>query len=186
MNDILRPYFEPDIVVLDYGCGPGFLAKHVSQKVGKVYAVDIDDGVIACAKIINPGHLLIDYRNISNGVEPLPCGLVYSFAVFQHLTREISDQAVGFIYKALAVGGRVVVHLVIDDDGWETESDINNAAMWIRRKYGLNCFSHSYNEYYELFDRHGFCNIKIQVAANFTNVEDDICGQHILTAQKIR
>ena len=69
MSDILDPYLKSDIVVVDYGCGPGFLAKHVSRKVKKVYAVDIDDGLIACAKIINPGHPQIEYRNISSTID---------------------------------------------------------------------------------------------------------------------
>uniref|UniRef100_UPI0040476688 class I SAM-dependent methyltransferase n=1 Tax=Shewanella sp. TaxID=50422 RepID=UPI0040476688 len=183
-NDILSSYLKLDMVVLDYGCGPGFLAKHVCQKVKKIYAVDIDEGVIACAKIINPGHQQIDYRNISGEIESGSCELVYSFAVFQHLTSEISEQAISFIYNSLALGGRVIVHLVIDADGWDTESNINNPEMWIKRKYGLNCFSRSYNEYYELFYKHGFRNIYIQPAVNLTNVKDDIRDQHILIADK--
>ena len=76
------------------------------------------------------------------------------------------------------------VRLVIDADGWDTESDINNAEIWIKLKYGLNCFSRSYNEYYELFDKHGLSNIHTQATVNLSNVRDDICGQHILIEEK--
>ena len=56
VSDVLSPYLKPDIVLHDYGCGPGFLTKHVSLKVKKVYAADINEGAIVCAKIINPEY----------------------------------------------------------------------------------------------------------------------------------
>jgi len=54
-SSVLRPCLSKNQVVMDYGCGPGFLAKAVSFIAGKVYAVDISHGVLECAKILNSG-----------------------------------------------------------------------------------------------------------------------------------
>jgi len=185
MDDILTPYLRRDMLVLDYGCGPGFLARHVSQRVARVYAVDISEGVLACAKAINAERSAIEYRNIKTGAPRDACQFAYSFAVFQHLTRETAEQAAEFIYGALGAGGKAVIHVVLDtDDGWKAESSADSIELKIKRKYGLNCFSRSEKEYMELFQSCGFADVKIQPVSNFSDVRDDIQTQHILTATK--
>ena len=186
MEDVLSPHLQCSMTVLDYGCGPGFLAKHVSTRVAKVYAVDVVDGVLACAKLINPGKHPIDYRNIKIGMPSSTCQLAFSFAVFQHLTRDACERAAEFISSSLSFGGVAIIHLVIDADGWESEYEIDSVMLKVKRKYGLNCFSRSRTEYVKLFQSHGFGNIQIQQAKVLTDVTDDIQGQHILTAVKIR
>ena len=50
---ILKDRLSKRDLVLDYGCGPGFLAKEVAKSVRRVYACDISQGVLEGAKIIN-------------------------------------------------------------------------------------------------------------------------------------
>ncbi|HEY7312042.1 MAG TPA: class I SAM-dependent methyltransferase [Gemmataceae bacterium] len=52
-DKLLRRYLRPDMTVLDFGCGPGFLAKAVSDHVQHVLAVDVSRDVLACAGALN-------------------------------------------------------------------------------------------------------------------------------------
>lgn len=67
---ILEPYLKESFIVLDYGCGPGFLAKATAPHVKKIYAVDISAGALACAKIINSAenieYILADKSGIGS------------------------------------------------------------------------------------------------------------------------
>jgi 2-polyprenyl-3-methyl-5-hydroxy-6-metoxy-1,4-benzoquinol methylase len=84
---MLASQLKPDTVVLDYGCGPGYLAKIVAPHVRKLYAVDISSGAIECARILNSEpnliYCLIDGENL--GIADGTIDTIYSFAVFQHL-----------------------------------------------------------------------------------------------------
>jgi len=185
VDDILKNFIEPHMVVLDYGCGPGYLAKHVSPYVSKLHAVDISNGVLACARQINPGSPNIEYQNINSGLPSEKCQLVYSFAVFQHLNKEAIRQATQYIFNSLVKGGKAVIHFVVDDTGfWVRESPPENIPGKLRRTFGLNCFSRSRDEIIGFFKTAGFSKIKIQPARELTNISDDIKEQHILTATK--
>lgn len=46
---ILKPYIKEGMIVLDFGCGPGFFSIPLAQMVGesgKVFAVDLQDGML--------------------------------------------------------------------------------------------------------------------------------------------
>ena len=49
-RQVLAPYLDRGMAVLDYGCGPGYLARAVSDHVKDVLAVDISAGALACAR----------------------------------------------------------------------------------------------------------------------------------------
>jgi SAM-dependent methyltransferase len=51
VDGLIAPYLGPDIRVIDYGCGPGYMAREVAERVGHVDAVDISPGVLACASL---------------------------------------------------------------------------------------------------------------------------------------
>src|SRR5215211_4797660 len=88
-HHILHPWLHSTMTVLDFGCGPGFLALPVSRDVKEVIAVDVSRGALACARVLhnapNLRYLLVPPGDLSvipnNYVD-----LVYSFAVFYHLT----------------------------------------------------------------------------------------------------
>lgn len=185
MDDVLAPYLRHEMTVLDYGCGPGFLSKHVGQRVARVYAVDISDGVLECAKEINSGSGSIEYGNIRTGVPGTKCQLAYSFAVFQHLTRDVAKCAAEYIYQSLESGGIAVVHVVLDTaEGWKPEGEAIDFALKMKRIYGLNCFSRKAEELVNLFASCGFSNIEIIPVCEVSDVSDDIQRQHILFAHK--
>jgi len=46
---ILRPYIQPGMSVMDFGCGPGFFTMKMAQLVkegGPVFAVDLQEGML--------------------------------------------------------------------------------------------------------------------------------------------
>src|SRR5690349_19147085 len=50
---IVKPHANPEDVVMDYGCGPGFLSRAIAPHVRQVYGCDISDGALACARVLN-------------------------------------------------------------------------------------------------------------------------------------
>jgi SAM-dependent methyltransferase len=52
-DGLVVPHLAPDARVLDYGCGPGYLAAAVAGQAAHVAAVDISRGMLACARVLN-------------------------------------------------------------------------------------------------------------------------------------
>ncbi|WP_391530856.1 class I SAM-dependent methyltransferase, partial [Candidatus Frankia nodulisporulans] len=129
-HDLLGRYLLPDDDVLDVGCGPGYLAAAVAPRVHALTAVDVSRGVLACARVLNPAPNLEylvaeDFHRSGRDVD-----VVYCIAVVQHLTDEVVAAALRDWHGALRPGGRLLLHVVIDDPAWRTE------AQW-RAERGL-------------------------------------------------
>jgi len=91
-DEVVVPHLAPDARVLDYGCGPGYLAAAVADQAAHVSAVDISRGVLACARVLN-GRPNVTYQT----PEQFRAGgglvdLAYSFAVVQHLRTAVLEQ----------------------------------------------------------------------------------------------
>jgi SAM-dependent methyltransferase len=149
MDGLISNYVRPDFVCLDYGCGPGFLAAATAPKTARVIACDISGGVLACAAAINPAPN-IEYRKVAaNGAIPVEderVDLVYSFAVIQHVTDEVLRGILDEFRRVMKPGATVVCHVVLDEEGWKSESDwradktLKGRMKW---EIGLHCFSRS-------------------------------------------
>lgn len=145
---LVQRHLAPDCVVVDFGCGPGFLARAAAARVLKVYAIDISSGVLAAASAIN-GAPNIEFLRAKDGAIPLSDGvadLIYSFAVVQHVTDGVFSGMLKEWYRILRPGGTVLCHIAIDEEGWKTESELRqdrSLAGLIRWRFGLHCFSRS-------------------------------------------
>lgn len=187
---LLVPYLRPGDLVLDYGCGPGFLARSVSRYVGKVYAGDISPGTIACARIINPAPNLkyfVTGRNDKLLFSDSSLNLVYSFAVIQHLSDRLLWTLLEDIYRWLIPGGRAVLHIVVDDQGWKNEeewkSDLSLSGR-LRYRCGLHCFGRSGEAVMRMISETGFVggqNLKISDRAR---IDDDVGKQNLFVFEK--
>jgi SAM-dependent methyltransferase len=187
--EVLRPHLDATMSVLDYGCGPGYLAKAVEPYVESIVAVDISEGVLECARALNSGRS-ITYRSIS---EPLngSFDFSYSIAVFQHLTDEAARAAARFIFDALRPGGETLVHVVVDAAGWKPQKDWEEQARRsvlgrLKLELGLNCFNRTDQQIKRIFECAGFANVELRPASEFTSLLDDVSAQHFLRAQKVR
>ena len=152
---VVSNYITPETVVMDYGCGPGFLAKIVASKCRKLYALDISDGVLLCADTINHGDNLNYLNVLKNRAESIPdasIDLIYTFAVLQHVSGKLVDDIFNLFYKKLREGGKALIQVQLPDPNWKTEEEWTADQSLMGRfkyKYGLNCFSNTLSFYQE-------------------------------------
>ncbi len=184
-RQVLLPYLEKSYAVLDYGCGPGFLARHVSGYVDQVYGCDISPGTIACARIISPAENLVYF--VVGGRDPDPIksaslDLIYSFAVIQHISDDLFRKILDKFFLWLQPGGRGILHIVVDDEGWRTEDEWRedrSALGKIKYRYGLHCFGRKEEEVRGMIRAAGFVDLKHLAIADICDIDDDIVEQSL-------
>jgi len=191
VHDVLRRHLKPDYVVLDYGCGPGFMARAVSPHVRKVVACDISPGALACASVLNSAPK-IEYFNVSDTAWIREwqgrIDLAYAFAVAQHLSDSMLAEGLRTIRGLLRLGGLALVHVVINAPGWRTEADwVNDHSLQgrLRLRHALHCFSRSTLQVVGLVRNAGFVDPELIPLAELTNVDDDIGKQHLLVSRRV-
>jgi SAM-dependent methyltransferase len=188
-DELIAPYLDQGARVLDYGCGPGYLAAAVARLAGQVHAVDISRGALACARVLN-GLPNIAYQTPDEfRATARPVDLAYSFAVVQHLRAEALEAAVGLLAAAIRPGGLLMLHFAVPgEQGYRTEGKwLADGSLSGRAKlrYGLNCFGRTAEEMTGLVSRHGFADAATRpLAGRVTLPGDDIPDQHLLTARR--
>ena len=188
-DTLIAPHLTQGAHVLDYGCGPGYLAYSVAGKAAHVTAVDVSRGVLACAKALNarpnityqtPG----DLRGWTGQVD-----VAYSIAVVQHLRTDLVREVLGTLADKICPRGTLLLHFAVPDEaGWRTE------AQWLsdpsrgnqaKLRYGLNCFGRSAGEMADLVADSGFGDISVRaLTGTITLPDDDIGTQHWLIARR--
>lgn len=111
----VKPYLNSNMTVLDHGCGPGYAANATSLYCKKVVAIDLSDGVIACANAINKKpniSYLSGQREISK-LSDSSIDLIYSFAVMLHLDDTTCKQILNEFFRLLKPGGTVICEFLI-------------------------------------------------------------------------
>jgi SAM-dependent methyltransferase len=188
---ILKSYLKENFEVLDYGCGPGFLAKATAPHVKKIYAVDISIGAIACAKIINSAQNIEYIVSDEAGINSIPdksVDAVYSFAVVQHLTDAVFEKILENCRLKLKPDGQLILHIQLKDSVWRTEEDWKNGKSIkskIKYQYGLHCFGRSEQEYCDIVARHQFGDIEIKKIEGYPQkYAAELNSQRILIAHK--
>ncbi|MCM3884719.1 bifunctional 2-polyprenyl-6-hydroxyphenol methylase/3-demethylubiquinol 3-O-methyltransferase UbiG [Frankia sp. R82] len=186
-DDLLGRYLLADDDVLDVGCGPGYLAVAVAPRVHALTAVDVSRGVLACARVLNPApnleYLLAEeFHRSGRDVD-----VVYCIAVVQHLTDEVVAAALRDWHAALRPGGRLLLHVVIDDPAWRTEQQWRaerGLAGRLRLRFALNCFGRSADQVRRLVTEAGFGDLELIPMSTLVDVEDDVTGQHLVVARR--
>jgi len=189
-RDVIAQFVTPSSIVLDYGCGPGYLAKAVAPMARWVDAVDISKGVTACANVLNAARN-ISYLTVDEfkreRAECATYDLSYSFAVVQHVTDAVFQEILCGIYNRLKPGGRIAIHIVIDDINWRTEAEWKNDLSLrgrLKLRHGLNCFRRNKNDVKHLVSNAGFLDVRIEPLSLLTAVDDDVARQHLITATR--
>jgi SAM-dependent methyltransferase len=186
---LITPHLTPGARVLDYGCGPGYLAAAVAPQAGQVHAVDISRGVLACARALNGQPGIIYQTPEEFRATGVLVDLAYSFAVVQHLRTEALADAVGLFAETIRPGGTLLLHFAVTgEDGYRTEeqwlSD-DSLAGRAKLRYGLNCFGRSAAEMADLVLRNGFTDPVVRSLRGSPDIPgDDIPNQHLLTARR--
>jgi cyclopropane fatty-acyl-phospholipid synthase-like methyltransferase len=187
-ESILGWHLHPHQVVLDYGCGPGFLVRYVAGLVKTVYGVDISHGVLECARVINdaPNASYFHTADMTD-IGDATVDLVYSFAVAQHLTDSVLEHVLATLRRKLKPAGRLLLHVVLDAEGWRTEDEWRrDVSMTGRLKlsYGLNCFTRSEPRVRDMLEAAGFESIVVRPMREMcAEPFDDVCTQHLVCAR---
>ena len=186
-NELIAPYLTSRTRVLDYGCGPGYLAAAVAEKAAHVDAVDISRGVLACARVLN-ARPNITYKTPTELAGSAMTDVAYSFAVVQHLRTETLEQVLSLLAGAMCPGASLLLHFAVPDQVWRTEeqwqSDTSLAGR-TKLRYGLNCFGRSSAEMADLVARNGFTDVRVSpLSGSMTVPCDDVQDQHLLTARR--
>jgi len=186
-DELIAPYLTSRTRVLDYGCGPGYLAAAVAKKAAHVDAVDISRGVLACAKVLNP-QPNITYQTPADLAGNAIADLAYSFAVVQHLRTETLEQVLSLLAGAVRPDATLMLHFAVPDQLWRTErqwrSDMSLAGR-AKLRYGLNCFGRSAAEMADLVERNGFTDVTVRpLSGRITVPCDDVQDQQLLIARR--
>lgn len=190
MDALLMPHLTQTARVLDYGCGPGYMASAVAGRVEHVDAVDISLGALACARALN-GRPNITYQTPD---ELERCrrmaDLAYSFAVVQHLTREVLIDVFRLLASKIRQDGLLLLHFAVPSEGsWRTEAEWQadrSIAGRVKMRYALNCFGRSVGEMEALVSGSGFTDVAVRSLDRSIALpgDDDISKQHWLTARR--
>ena len=181
-DKLLAPLLRRNTKVLDFGCGPGFLAKAVSAHVVHITATDISRGVIACAKELNSASNL-NYRVNSpsrlTGIRDGDIDLVYSFAVFQHLLKADAEAFLREFLRVLKPGGRIVCHMILKEPDEPRAAD-PSVGSWIKQRVNLRMVYFTPDEALTLFRQVGFKNLQITSVNSLAQLNDDIGQEHLI------
>jgi SAM-dependent methyltransferase len=137
--------------VLDFGCGFGFVAEALADKVGKLFIWDSSANMLRSSRLLLRGYRNIRFLDLSDA-ETARCNLHFDLilvnSVVQYMTfDEFSDWLVRWA-TVLAPGGRIVISDLIPPDH-NSISDLidimrfsvrrglsGNTIVWAFRKLG--------------------------------------------------
>ena len=176
-HEILAPQIAADATVLDFGCGPGYLAAEVAAFAANVIGVDVSAGTLACARVLNCGPT---YRINGDGRVPLPdatIDVVYSIAVFQHLDPAAWPAWFAEFARVMRPGAHGFCHLVVAEDDPVTFDE----PAGLRGRYSLRFEEHSSTSIASALSDAGFADIRVTPIAAVSTIDDDVGRQHIAT-----
>ncbi|MEQ7127291.1 methyltransferase domain-containing protein [Actinopolymorpha sp. B11F2] len=186
-NEILLPKLHPDFDVLDYGCGPGYLAHAVAPHVRTVHAVDISRGALACARVLNPAPNVKYDTPDGFATSAAMVDFAYSFAVAQHLTDDVLRTVLARIARSLRPNGLLYLHIVLDAPGWRKEASWRADTSLpgrMRMRVGLRCFARTEASVRAMVGQAGLTDVQIEPVAGRGASDDDIGSQHLLIARR--
>lgn len=189
-DQLIAPHLTAQMHVLDYGCGPGYLAAAVAEKAARVDALDISRGVLACARVINwrPNISFQTPAQFQARKGPARIDLAYSFAVVQHLRTGALGRMLDLLASSVRPGGLLMLHFAQVEGGWRTEEQWElDTSLRGRAKlrYGLNCFGRSPAEMTTMVEGRGFTDVTVRsLGGSLNSLDDDIREQHLLTARR--
>lgn len=190
-QQVIQPFVPAGSRVLDYGCGAGFLAAAAADTMD-VYAVDIAEGVLACAAVLNE-HPSVRYLPADDrGFGRIPDGGIdaaWLIAVTQHLTSDELDRVVARCAAKIRGDGLLLMHAAIDRAGWWSEDEWRGDQTPGGRlafEYSLNCFRRDEAFFVRALLAHGFVVERVLPIESLCGGDlfDDLCRDHLIVARR--
>jgi SAM-dependent methyltransferase len=191
VDHIVRPHLKPRFTVLDYGCGPGWLASACSPYAQSVIACDISKGVLECARTLNGRNNLRYVAVPATGrldVEARSVDLAYSFAVVQHIDDAVFQGIIEELRRVLKDGAQALFHVVLRGDlnfkteaEWREDRSLKGRVKW---HAGLHCFARDPEQVLSMVKAAGFEEISIDPFC--VPGLDDLSGEHLLRFRQPR
>jgi len=189
-QQILLPYLQPHMVILDFGCGPGYLTREVAKHAKKVIGVDISSGIIACANKLNGADNIV--YNVNNGrdismVNSSCIDLVYTFAVLQHLSEELFQMILKEFFRVLKPHGKLIAHIAVAGKAGAQADPKENQFIfrYIKKRVTFDMLIRPLDDVSQKIMSLGFKKVAIIPIQQISDVEDDIVGQHLFVFEKI-
>lgn len=188
-EQILKPHLDPEMTVMDFGCGPGWLAKEVATYCHSVVAVDISCGTIACAQALNARDniaYLVNRKGTFSEMRPASIDFIYTFAVFQHLTDAVMEKTLKDFFVVLKQGGKVLCHVAMDDYvASNSPSPLKNVlARLAKEQYGLRTLFRREDNVIEMIVKAGFTRPTVVKVKDVGDLEDDIMKDRLFIFKK--
>jgi len=190
-DQLLLRYVKPDDEVLDFGCGPGFLARAVAPHVRTVFASDISPGALECARTINHADNIRYIYSGESGFEQIrdsSLDLIYSIAVIQHLRESVIEYLFSVASKKLRRGGLCLFQVQLENDQLKKENEWvqdKSPIGILRLKYGLNFFPRGEEFFRKLAAQTGLALVAVHSLSDFlTSPFDDLYYQHLIILGK--
>ena len=189
-DNVLSTFVSSDMTVLDFGCGPGYLAYETARHAEQVIAVDISPGALACAEVLN-GRDNIEYlRNSEQSIDTVDdasVDLVYSFAVVQHMKDEAIESIVEAWYRVLRSGGSLVCHVALRSEADSPSNDPtpdDQDGLGLRDHYALRMRYRTKDEFCTLLRRCGFEDVTFSSFEGLDALEDDVAREPLIICSK--
>jgi len=209
-DKLLRRYLQPSMTVLDFGCGPGFLAAEVGAHVAKVVGTDISRGVVGCARQMHGSRNVTFVSNRMSGlggIDDRSIDLVYSFAVFQHLLKEQTRRYLEEFARVLKPGGMGVCHTILLKPGerapiqpdcttrnwrqhltdvvlYELLTGRPRDGGWVKRRVDVRMVFFTAAELESVLLAAGFGDIRISSVSDLAEFDDDIGREQLVTFRR--
>jgi ubiquinone/menaquinone biosynthesis C-methylase UbiE len=112
-------------VACDLGCGPGHIARYLHGRGIEVCGMDLSDGMIACARRLNPGISFTQGDMLELPVSDNAwAGIAAFYAIVNFQLSEIAE-ALREMMRVLRPGGRLLLSFHIGDNNSQVE-----AGLW--------------------------------------------------------
>lgn len=158
----LSDLYKPETNVLDLGCGPGQVIKHLTSRGIKpehITGLDISLKLLKIAKKENPGVNFILSPIEQFHLTPGSFDLVTTNTVFHHLNNQQLAESLERIYQVLKPKG-VLFFVDTDPDHSQEGRDPNNVNKWtmVNTPWGTHVpfFNRDPREFLNLIDLYGF------------------------------
>lgn len=121
---------QPNSILLEFGSGPGRVTKHLSPHYGKIYAVDISNGMLDKLRSLNlPNVTCVENNGLSLVGKISPVNFIYSDLVFIHNSKTDVYKIFKHFNACLVSGGRIAFQLPVYDSPRKGNSWID-ISIW--------------------------------------------------------